>query len=225
MTPRIGSFDIETMSNKAYVWGKYEQDVIAYIEEGYMLSWSFKELGGKQITKGLCDYPGYNPNKPDDKLLVKELHELVDEYDILIAHNGDRFDIKKMNTRFIFHGLTPPEPYKTVDTLKVARNKFAFNGNFLQVGRKVKHPGFDLWLGCEKGDPKAWDLMLKYNRQDVLLLESVYLKLRPWMTTHPNMSLEGNCQNCGGKTVINTRTYMTKKGEKTRLQCQCGHWN
>jgi DNA polymerase elongation subunit (family B) len=231
MNPRIGSFDIETMSNKAYVWGKYEQDVIAWIEEGYMLSWSFKELGGKQITKGLRDYPGYDPNRPDDKLLVKELYNLVNEYDILIAHNGDRFDVKKMNTRFIFHGLTPPDPYKTVDTLKVARKHFAFNsnklddlGNFLKIGRKVKHPGFELWLGCERGDKKSWDLMLKYNKQDVLLLEQIYLKLLPWITNHPTPK-DGlvNCPNCHSKNYHRKGIDFSRGIKYHRAKCQnCG---
>lgn len=107
MKIKILLYDIETMSNVAYVWGKYEQDVIAYIQEGYMLSWSAKWLDGKQITKGLNDYKGYKPNTPDDKALVSELYELISEADIVIAHNGDRFDVKKMNTRFIYHKLTP----------------------------------------------------------------------------------------------------------------------
>lgn len=192
------------MANKAYVWGKYEQDVIAYIDEGYLLSWSAKWLDGKQITKGLCDYPKYKSGSPDDELLVKELYSLINEADIVIAHNGDRFDIKKMNTRFIFHGLTPPDPYKTIDTLKIARNNFAFNsnklddlGNFLKIGRKVKHPGFDLWLGCERGDQGSWDLMKKYNKQDVLLLEQVYLKLLPWIKNHPTpKDGKRDCPNC-----------------------------
>jgi len=221
------------MANRAFVWGKYEQDVIAYIQEGYMLSWSAKWLDGKQITKGLCDYrckPG------DDRLLVKELHDLVSQADVLIAHNGDRFDIKKMNTRFIYHGLPPPEPYKSIDTLKVAKDKFAFNsnklddlGNFLGVGRKVKHPGFDLWLGCEAGDEASWHLMKKYNKQDVLLLERIYLKLRPWITNHPNtavLSGVSGCPNCGSIHLQSRGQGITKTGTYQRYHCQsCGGWS
>jgi DNA polymerase elongation subunit (family B) len=232
MTPKVLLFDIETMSNKAYVWGKYEQDVIAYIEEGYMLSWSAKWLGGKQITKGLCSYPNYKPG-PDDRKLVEDLHKLISEADIVIAHNGDRFDVKKMNTRFIFHGLTPPEPYKTVDTLKVAKRHFAFNsnklddlGDFLKVGRKVKHPGFELWLGCERGDQKSWDLMLKYNKQDVILLEQVYLKLRPWIRGHENVARdEVSCPKCNSKKLQSRGTGWSSGIEYQRYQCSdCGGW-
>jgi len=219
------------MANKAFVWGKYEQDVIAYIQEGYILSWSAKWLGGKQITKGLCDYPH---KLGDDKALVKELHDLINQADIVIAHNGDRFDIKKMNTRFILHGLNPPEPYKTVDTLKIARKHFAFNSNklddlgaFLGVGRKIKHPGFDLWLGCEAEDPKAWALMKKYNKQDVLLLERIYLKLRPWIQNHPDTTLNPTgCRNCGS-TKFQKRGFGITRGKvHQRYQCNsCGAWS
>lgn len=228
-------YDLETFANKAFVWGKYEQDVIAYIQEGYMLSWSAKWLDGKQITKGLCDYKGYKPNSNDDKALVSELHDLISQADIVIAHNGDRFDVKKMNTRFIYHKLQPPEPYRTVDTLKIARNKFAFNsnklddlGHFLEVGRKLKHPGFDLWLGCEKGDPKSWDLMKKYNKQDVLLLEKIYLKLLPWITNHPNITVlqeTKGCPNCGSDNLQKRGLGFSNKTKIQRYQCfSCGSW-
>ena len=230
---KILLYDLETFANKAYVWGKYEQDVIAYIQEGYLLSWSAKWLAGKQITRGLDDYAGYKAGSPDDKELVRELYDLIEEADIVIAHNGDRFDIKKMNERFIFHGFSPPHPYKSLDTLKVAKKHFAFNSNKLddlgarqKVGRKVKHQGFDLWLGCEAGDRESWRLMKKYNRQDVLLLEQIYYKLRPWIVNHPTDSFDGSCANCGGKEFGGQRAYMTRKGNNTRHQCNgCGHWS
>jgi RNase H-like protein len=217
-------YDIETFPNVAFVWGKYEQDVIAYQSEGYMLTWSAKWLGGKQITRGLCDYK----NK---KQLVTDLHKLISEADIIVAHNGDRFDVRKMNTEFIAHGLNPPEPYKTVDTKKVAKRYFAFNSNklddlgaFLKVGRKVKHPGFELWLGCEQGDKASWNLMKKYNKQDVLLLEKIYLKLRPWMTSHPYQG--GLCDSCGGDHLQRRGVAVTKSKKLQRWQClDCGAWS
>jgi DNA polymerase elongation subunit (family B) len=231
MNPKVLLYDIETAPNLSYTWGKYEQDVIAFEQESYILSFSAKWLGGKQITKGLCDYPNYRPGKANDKALVTELYNLIDQADIVIAHNGDRFDIKKMNGRFLYHGLTPPAPYKTVDTLKVARRYFALNSNklddlgeLLDVGRKVKHPGFELWLGCMNGDPKAWDLMKRYNKQDVILLEAVYEKLKPWIQNHPTPK-DGlvDCPNCHS-THFQKRGMDFSRGTKyQRAKCQdCG---
>jgi len=197
-----------------------------------MLCWTLKYLDGRIITRALCDYKGYKPGSEDDSKLVKELHDRFEEADILIAHNGDRFDIKESNKRFIYHELKPPAPYKTVDTLKIAKRHFKFISNklddlgeFLGAGAKVKHPGFDMWLGCKAGDPASWNLMKKYNRQDVILLEAVYHKLKPWHSTHPSVSdFTNTCQACGEVEILTTRSYMTKRGEKNRGQCPCGQW-
>jgi len=126
----------------------------------------------------------------------------------VIGHNGDKFDVKKTNARFIAHGMNPPSPYKTIDTLKVARRFFKFDSNkldqlgrYLKLGRKVETGGIQLWFGCMSGKMSAWNKMVKYNKQDVQLLEDVYLKLRPWMSNHPNlnkyMETAHNCPACG----------------------------
>lgn len=234
--PNIISFDIETSPNTAYVWGKYEQDVIAYLDQFKILSFSAKYLDGKQITKGLIDYPLYKRDKNDDSALVKDLWHLFDEADVLIAHNGNKFDIKKSNARFIAHNLPKPSPFKTVDTLLVARNNFAFNsnrlddlGDYLDLGRKVHTGGFELWKGCIDGDKKSWDLMKKYNAQDVVLLEKVYKKFLPWIQNHPNYGsfLEGRvCPNCGGNHLQSRGIAKTLSATYQRYQCQdCRTWS
>jgi hypothetical protein len=235
-TPKILLFDIETAPNLGYVWGKYEQNVIEYTSEWYMLAWSAKWLGGKQITRGLIDYEGYEPHGECDKLLVVELHRLIEQADVIVAHNGDKFDIKRSNTRFVENGLKPPEPFRTVDTCKVARRHFGFNSNKLDdlgrrlgVGRKAPTGGFDLWKGCMAGDKKAWNRMKRYNAQDVRLLEAVYLKLLPWITNHPHVGIlsdtENGCRNCGGTHLQRRGRLITATGIKPRFQCQdCGTW-
>lgn len=234
---KILLFDIETAPNLAWVWGKWQQDVVEFEQEWYMLSWSAKWVGGKQITKCLADYPGYVPGSQDDKALVTELWDLFNQASILIAHNGHRFDIKRSNTRFIEHGLTPPEPSKVVDTLRVAKRHFAFNSNKLDdlgrrlnVGRKVTTGGFALWRGCMEGDAKSWALMKKYNRADVQLLEQVYEKMKPWIGDHPNVSIltgtENGCRNCGGTHFNKHGFRITPTGRQQRFQCQnCAAWN
>ena len=159
---------------------------------------------------------------------------MFDSADILIGHNGDAFDIKWANRMFAKYNLTPPSQYKTIDTLKVARQKFKFNsnklddlGNYLGVGRKIKHEGFELWKKCMAGDDKAYKDMIKYNKQDVKLLEDVYLKLRPYMNTHPviNPSSDLICPVCGGRHIQKRGWMFTNVFMKQRLQCQgCGKW-
>lgn len=235
---RILLFDIETAPNLGYVWGKWEQDVIEFKNNWYILSFSAKWLGESKVTtKGLCDYKGYKKGSEDDSLLVKDLWNLFDKADIIVAHNGDQFDIKKVNTRFLQHGMKPPSIYKTIDTKKIAKRYFNFDSNklddlgqYLSVGRKMKHSGFEIWKGCMSGDKKSWREMLSYNKQDVILLENVYLKLRSWITNHPNLNLFNNtthnCPTCGSNK-LQRRGYARNKVTITqRYQCQgCGGWS
>ena len=91
-------------------------------------------------------------------------------------------------------------------------------GAFLGVGQKVKHGGFVLWLGCMKGDPKAWALMKKYNRGDVDLLERVYLKERPWITNHPAIRPRGEsvCPHCQSRRLRSGGWTISRAGRKPR---------
>jgi len=205
---RILFYDIETAPNLAYVWGKYEQDVIAYKSQWYLLSFAYKWLGKAKVhVVTLQDFPDKT-----DRALAKALRRVLNSADILIAHNGDEFDQKKAKARFIYHNIKPLRIIPTIDTKKIAKKYFNFNSNslndlgeYLRLGKKVPHNGFDLWLGCMKGDIKSWDLMRAYNKQDVVLLEKVYNKFLPWMHTHPNMALLRNqqtgCPKCGSMNI------------------------
>jgi DNA polymerase elongation subunit (family B) len=227
--PKILLLDIESSPNVAYVWGKWQQDVIEYQKEWQLLSFAYKWLGDKEVH---CITKKDFHNK-SDKPLVKQLWNVINEADIIIAHNGDEFDNKKAKAKFIEHGLTPPSPYKTIDTKKVAKSQFKFNSNklddlgkLLGVGRKHKTGGFDLWLGCMANDPASWKLMATYNKQDVLLLERVYLKLLPWIQNHPNLAMwNGNtsCPKCGHKRLKSKGIYHTKTSSYRRYLCLgCG---
>ena len=114
---KILLFDVETFPNQAFVWGKYQQDVIRYIRQTCMATFVAKWLGEKRIiSKALPHYAGYLPGSYDDKALVKDLWKLMDEADAVVAHNGIDFDVKVANARFLAHGFGPPSPYKSIDT-------------------------------------------------------------------------------------------------------------
>jgi hypothetical protein len=150
-----------------------------------------------------------------------------------MGHNVDKFDVRKVNAKLIQHGFTPPSPYKTIDTLKIARRYFKFDSNrlndlgvLLGLGKKVETGGFSLWEKCIAGEKKAWERMKKYNKQDVVLLERVYLKLRPWMKNHPDIFKIGvECQKCGSTNVQWNGYRITKTKKHRRFCCQnCGGW-
>ncbi|HRF71123.1 MAG TPA: ribonuclease H-like domain-containing protein [Candidatus Pelethenecus sp.] len=200
-----------------------------------MITFAWKWLGEKQThVLGLPDFPVYKKSRTDDSQLVKALWKLFDEADIIIAHNGNSFDIKKANSRFMKHHLLPPSPYKTIDTKLVAKryfkqdsNKLDDLGDYFGIGRKINTGGFELWLGCEAGDKKAWNKMKEYNKQDVILLERVYLAMLPYMSNHPNVSTFSGevCPKCGGNHLQSRGYARTISSVYKRFQCQsCGGW-
>ncbi len=234
--PRICWFDIETAPTRGWVWTNYEANLIGTDRDWYILCFSVKWSDEKKIrTYALPDYPGYKKNKECDKALVKELWRVLDSADIAVAHNGDGFDVKKANARFIIHGLKPPSPFKTVDTLKIARSRFKFGSNkltdlgrYLGVGQKLAHTGAHLWFSCMAGDPKSWALMKRYCARDVSLLCAVYEKLKPWANNHPNLNLYNKgcgCPTCKSANVQRRGVQVKLNSRRQRLHCQdCGTW-
>lgn len=242
--PKVLLFDIETSPNFAKIWAKYEQNAVGdFIQERMIICVAWKWLGSNKVeSMALPNFYGYKKyvdknyvRKIDNIKLIYKLHKLMSEADIIIAQNGDNFDVKMANAEFIEYGLDPPPPYKTIDTLKVARNKFKFNSNKLDdigarlgLGRKMHTGGVSLWEGCLRGEKQAWDHMIKYNIQDVILLEKIYLKFRPWMTTHPNMNAFNNsveaCPVCMSSNLIKKGWQLSPTGKWQRYKCMdCGH--
>ncbi len=171
-----------------------------------------------------------------DKGLALKLRDLFNEADIVIAHNANRFDNKVAVAAFLRNGLTPASPYKTIDTLAVARSVARFNSNSLDslgetlgVGRKSEVKHSELWYPCLMGDKKAWELMGIYNNQDVELLYHIYEKLRPFIKNHPNMGdlnqVNGVCPKCSSNKLEKRGFNTRRNGKVQRYQCKnCGGW-
>jgi DNA-directed RNA polymerase subunit RPC12/RpoP len=160
---------------------------------------------------------------------------LLNDADIVIHFNGTKFDIPILNREFVKQGMSPPAPYKQIDLLRLVRRAFRFESNKLAyvtqalgLQGKVKHEGFQLWVGCMNGDRKSWRTMERYNRNDVAILEPLYTRLLPWIGNHPNISALGEglaCPKCGSKKLQRRGVQVAKTQTYIRLQCQsCGGW-
>ena len=234
MTAKVLFYDIETAPCQGFTWGMYEQNVIDLVHSWYILSIAYKWKGDKKVTvKALPDYHQKDPE--DDSGLVKDIWKLFDAADVLVAHNGIKFDTRKCQSRFIKHGLLPPSPYKQIDTLKIARKHFAFVSNklddlgaYLGIGRKLPHTGWALWRGCMSGDSASWKTMRRYNAHDVELLEAIYDRLAPWESNHINLTLFGDrpgCPCCQSPKVQRRGFNVALSRRTERWHCQgCGHW-
>lgn len=232
--PKILIYDIETTPNLAYVWGKYEQNVLAYQKERELLSFAYKWYGQSKI------HCLTRQGKVTDKKLVYQASLLLNQADITIAHNGDKFDRRIIKSRLIKH--YPNKPLKincSVDTRSAARAYFGFNGNslndlcgYLSLGTKLETPGITLWLDCMRGSASAWKRMIEYNKHDVYLLDLLYTKLLPWIENHPNIARliapldankYGKCPVCIKSRVIKNGFRATSVSVQQRWDCLgCG---
>lgn len=241
--PKIGLIDIETAPLEGSVWGLFDQTVglNQIVQEWAIISYCYKPLGGKRSSLVYEDNRHEADPRNDSKLL-KSLWEIMHDNDILIAQNGKRFDMRKIRARLILNNFTPHRPVKVEDTMLMARQVAAFTSNklewlstYLSNVQKSKHkefPGFELWAECLKGNPRAWAAMRKYNIPDVLSMEEVYLRLRPWVKGHTNVaaytaSEEIACPVCGGHHMLeDDRHAYTQVGKYLQYQCQdCGAWS
>ncbi len=239
--PRIVTLDIETTPLLGYTWGLWEQNVIEVIKRSSILCASYKFLDEKKVSNVSQFYSkGYKPGVENDREVMLALREVLDEADIVVTQNGNSFDIPIINSRFMEHGIPPPSPYKKIDTKRVAKSIFKFESNKLEhmvkyagIASKSNPGGFAAWKGCMAGDKKAWDSMIKYNNNDVVITELLYLKFRPYMENHPNLNvitgrLEA-CPRCQNKALQARGFSITATGRKRRYQCVgnygCGGWS
>jgi DNA-directed RNA polymerase subunit RPC12/RpoP len=228
---KILLLDIETAPNLVHVWGLWQQNVgiNQIMASGYTLCFSAKWYGEEKI---IFDSVFTSPVKR----MLKRVHTLLEEADAVIHYNGTKFDIPTLNKEFILYGMKPPAPYKQIDLLKTARSQFRFPSNKLDyvaqalgLGKKTHGMTHDLWVQCMARDLEAWKKMETYNRNDVILLEKVYDRMKPWIKGHANHSLytgEIVCPNCGSHHLTKRGFAYTNAGKYQRLQCtDCGAWS
>lgn len=230
---KILHLDIETAPNLAYVWGLWKENIptARIVNNGYVLSWAAQWEGSREVM-----FDSIHKSKP--KMMLKRVHKLLDQADVVVHYNGKSFDIPTLNKEFITHGFNPPSPYKQIDLLQVVRETFRFPSNkldyvlqTLKLGRKVRHPGFEMWVKCMAGDEKSWAIMERYNKRDVTETAKLYRRLRPWIKGHPNHAAYNGggakCPHCGS-TKYHRRGYAVVRQRKyPRFQCQsakCRAW-
>lgn len=227
---KILLLDIETAPNLAYVWGLFKEtvNIERIVASGHVLCWAAKWYGDDKVHFASIQ-------RRDPANMLSGIHRLLTKADAVVHYNGKSFDIPTLNKEFVSHGLKPPAPYKQIDLLQVARAEFRFPSNKLDyvakalgLGEKVRHPGFEMWVKCMAKDAGAWRQMEDYNRHDVVLLERLYNKLKPWIRTHPNHGAYEGCSCCPkcGSEKFQQRGYaVTAQYSYKRYQCcACGGW-
>lgn len=224
--PRILLLDIETAPHLVYAWGLWKQtiNINNVIESGRTICWSAKWLGDKKQHFMSEHHDG-------EEAMLQGIWDLLDEADFVITYNGNSFDLPTLNKEFVKAEMPPPATYRSIDLIATVRKQFRFASTKLDfvcqeldLGHKVRHAGMSLWHGCMAGDAKSWRTMKAYNKEDVGLLERLYVKLLPWIKNHPNWGpfmddSRPTCRNCGSNHVIKKGVERTNTGTYQRYRC------
>ena len=230
--PKILLLDIETARLIFGGWrcGKQRVGHEQILKDWFIFGWACKWLYSPEV---MSDFVlAKEALARDDSRICKSLWKLVDEADIVISHNGEMFDLPKINWRFLINGLKPPMPYRSLDTYKHTKNLGASSRalNFLGkmiLSKEKLHTDYQLWIDCENGDQDALDRMEEYCKGDTSLLEDVYLEVRPWIKSHPNVAVlmdttEPCCPSCGSFEFEDGEGYYTTPQNKY-ISVRCKH--
>lgn len=239
MAAKILLLDIEIAPIIAHVWQLYDVNVgLNQIQhDWFILSWSAKWLDSKKVF--YRDLRGKVKNRKDKPILT-ELWNLLDKADLVIHQNGKKFDIPKINARFLINrikGGKPPSPFRQIDLRDINKKNFGFTSNKLEYVtnalnkkyKKLKHnkfAGHELWVECLKDNITAWREMKKYNTYDILSLEESYKIVRNWDNSI-NFSVFSNnlastC-SCGSSRYRKRGFRFTNTGKFQSFEClECG---
>mgnify|MGYP002631263526 CR=1 FL=1 len=219
--------DIETSPHLAYTFQLFDARIAPQqiVEPSRILCFAAKTVGSKRTQF-------YSEFHHGRDVMIKKLWETIDGANTVITYNGDAFDLKHIRREFLLNGLPPAREPHSMDLLKTMRRKFKLHSNkldevgkALNIGQKLQHSGWKLWEGVLRNDEASWKLFKKYNIQDVVLTESAYLELLPWIVSLPHAAYgkEAVCAACGADTLIPNGEKVTRGGKQTSLRClSCG---
>jgi len=233
---KIAIWDIETNFNIVGSFSLYPESINYdnILQEWYIICGCWKILNEPEThSVSVIDDPKrFKKDHTDDYHVVKTLREMLEDVDVLVHHFGDRFDIKKLNSRLIYHKLPPLPKILTVDTVKEVKKIAAFNSNKLDYlskhlngeGKLPTEKG--LWLKVLMGDKQAVQDMVDYCVVDVKRLEDLYLRLLPYMKSHPVVSEPDtmNCPKCNSKSTVKDGVRLRATGARYQAyKCKdCG---
>lgn len=245
--PRIIVWDLETtpdLREAHRIWPQLSSrwdTMTLKAQVSSILCFGWKVFGeDKSEVKCAWEYPTWKSDPNDDREIAAYAREILQGADAIVTQNGRRFDFPFLQTR-LFKWELPLLDKRIIhiDTkvsakgnLSMVSNSLNNLGRFLLSEEKKKHDGWDMWDDvrfhpCPLVRQQQQETMKEYCRQDVLLLEKLYRRLRPF-TEGPNHNLfdpmrAKSCPECGS-TRLHSNGFRTTKTQKyKRYICQdCG---
>jgi DNA polymerase elongation subunit (family B) len=244
------TLDIETSPHLCYSFQTWNTNImpVQVIDPTRVVSVAAKWQHKKKVIF-LSEYEGFAPvegmTREECHLdMVQQVFDLMDEADVVVTYNGDKFDLPHLAREFhlAFGPQKKPSPYASVDLYKVIKknevwlsHKLAYITSRLRLSGKMDNSGWALWKGILSEDPevrdKAWREMRRYNPQDVRTTEELLEECLPYINNLPNPALfedtltEDILCACGSDQVQRRGFAVTKTRRYPRYQCQsCGKW-
>lgn len=182
--------DIETSLITARVFRTGKQNVNAsqLISQGRILTVAYGTMYDL-YTKGVKGVTGvsnhhfstFKQDPLDDTELLKKIWKVLDEADVMVAHNS-KFDRDWLMGRFAQMGWKMPRPFSVVCTYQSLYG-LRFDSKKLQelsktlIGTEKISTDFNLWMRCSLGERAAFEEMLTYNIGDIYdTLFKVYMR-------------------------------------------------
>lgn len=200
---RVLTIDIESKPLVSAHWSLWDQriGINQIIDHGGLLCFAAKFYDEDEVRF-------YSEWEHGTEAMVQAAWDLLNEADVIVGYNSERYDVKRLANDFLKAGLNPPMPYRHIDLFKVAKKRFDLPSRKLDYlaqqtlgDHKTPHSGMQLWMDVMNGDEAAQALMEEYNVQDVALTERLFDRLRPWLTGVPHIGalagVHGSCPSCG----------------------------
>lgn len=173
---KVGLFDLETTALNA--------------DDGILLCMCAKPYGASRkslVTIRADQYQAWKTDKLNQKTMVSDIMGVLDDFDILVAHNGQYFDKAMMNTYCLKYGLKPNLRLKKfIDPMWLAKKHLRLHRNsqhslikFLGLQTQKTHVDFEHWLRAAlNGDKKSMDYIVEHCRLDIFSMEEMYDAVR-----------------------------------------------
>jgi predicted PolB exonuclease-like 3'-5' exonuclease len=231
MTRKRLYFDLELSKALFWAWGTGKQflsaDQLIEPQKIISLHWSWEdEEEVHNMDWGL--------DKQCDKAIVKKIIKLFDQADEIVAHNGRKFDLKKVYGRAMFHNVKMASDYhhKMLDTMLMVKSvaylpsySLKFCCKHFNLPLKLSSGGSETWdLVQFHKDQKALDHLLHYGDGDIVSMKALFHYIRPYTKHKTHYAvLRGdekfNCPECGKLSHYKQMRTTAAGTIQHRMQC------
>jgi len=234
MDPKVLFWDIETKPVRFWAWRTGKQylghEQIVAGERFDIICICYKWAHESKVHE-----LSWNIKTQDSTSMINAFTKIIESADIAVAHNGDSFDMRQVNTQRLLKNLAPIDWPVSDDTLKAFRKHFYLPSYKLDYiaslleGVGKDRMGFQDWIDIvEKKDPAALRKMIKYCKKDVLLLDSIYKKAKRFFKPKIHVGIlnglaKTTCPSCGSSRSCSKGVMIGTTFKSQRRTCKdCG---